>query len=255
MSDQTPFEVREKPKKRDPGSAWFGIALIFLGIIFFAQQFGNFKFYNWWAIFILIPAFSSFGTAYSMWQKSGKFHIGVWTTLYGGLFPLMVALMFLFDLDWGDYWPIFVIIPGFGTMISGLPFPRPEDVKVPTALLRHRPWPFFIGLSALLLGITFLGRNLGWYDLATLIPFDNWWGVFVLIAALGGLVTGILLLIERHSLILVAINFAGAAAVGMVGIIAVYELDWNLMEMVGPLILILVGLGLMVGFGSRKGPE
>jgi len=255
MSDQTPFEVREKPKKRDPGSAWFGIALIFLGIIFFAQQFGNFKFYNWWAVFILIPAFSAFGGAFRMWQKSGKFHIGVWSTLYGGLFPLLVALMFLFDLDWGKYWPLFVIVPGFGTLISGLPFPRPEDVKVPTALLRHRPWPFFIGLSALLLGITFLGKNLELFDLTTLVPFDNWWGVFVLIAALGGLATAILLLIGQHSWILVAINLAGAAAVGTVGIIALYELDWNLMEMVGPVILILVGLGLMVGFGSRKGPE
>ena len=54
-------------------------------------------------------------------------------------------------------------------------------------------------------------------------------GVPLAIAAIGGLVTGILLLVGQHSLILVAINFAGAAAIGMVGIIAVYELDWNLM--------------------------
>ena len=90
---------------------------------------------------------------------------------------MMVALMFLFDFDWRTYWPIFVIVPGIGTMISGLPFSRPEDVKVPAALLRHRPWPFFIGLSATLLGITFLGRRLELFDLTQLLPFENWWGV------------------------------------------------------------------------------
>jgi hypothetical protein len=255
MSSETPFSEEKKSKKSDPGSAWFGLFLIVLGIIFLAQQFGDFELHNWWAIFILIPAFSAFGSSFRMWQKSGQFHFGVWSTFYGGLFPLMVALMFFFDLDWGDYWPIFVILPGFGTMISGLPFARPEDVKVPTALLRHRPWPFFIGLSALLLGITFLGRNLDLYDATTLIPFENWWGIFILIAAMGGLITGLLLLFGQHSWILVVINFAGAAAVGLAGVIAVFDMDWNLMNMITPVILILIGIGLLVGFGKRKGPE
>ncbi|MEJ2510567.1 MAG: hypothetical protein P8Y72_03115, partial [Anaerolineales bacterium] len=138
---------------------------------------------------------------------------------------------------------------------SGLPFPRPEDIKVPTALLRHRPWPFFIGLSALLLGITFLGRNLDLFDATSLVPFENWWGVFILIAALGGLFTGLLLIIGRHSWILIVVNLAGAAAVGLAGVIAIFELDWGLMDMVTPVILILIGVGLLVGFGRRKGPE
>lgn len=254
MSSETPLREEKKAKRRDPGSAWFGMALITLGIIFFAQQLGDFRLNNWWAIFILIPAFSAFGTSFNMWRKSGQFHFGVWSTFYGGLFPLMVALMFFFNLDWGKYWPVFVILPGFGTMLSGLPFPRPEDIKVPTALLRHRPWPFFIGLSALLLGITFLGRNLDLFDTTSLIPFENWWGVFILIAAFGGLVTAVLLIIGQHSWILVGVNLAGGAAVGMAGLIAIFEWDWNLMEMVMPVILILIGIGLLVGFGSRKGP-
>ncbi|HKJ26002.1 MAG TPA: hypothetical protein VJ965_00065, partial [Anaerolineales bacterium] len=158
-------ELQPKQKKSDPGSAWVGIVLVLLGIIFFAQQIGDFTFHNWWALFILIPFFSSIGTAFSMWRRDGRFHIGVWSTLYGGLMPLLVALIFLFDLSWGLYWPVFVIVPGIGVMISGLPFPRPDDVKVPTALLKHRAWPFFIGLSATLLGIIFLGRNLDLYDL------------------------------------------------------------------------------------------
>jgi hypothetical protein len=255
MSSQTPLQEEKKSKKSNPGSGWFGLVLIVLGIIFFAQQIGNFEFTNWWAVFILIPAFSAFGSSFRMWQRDGRFHFGVWSAFYGGLFPLMVALMFFFNLDWGKYWPVFVILPGFGTMISGLPFPRPEDIKVPTALLRHRPWPFFIGLSALLLGITFLGRNLDLFDATSLVPFENWWGVFILIAALGGLFTGLLLIIGQHSWILIVVNLAGAAAVGLAGVIAIFELDWGLMDMVTPVILILIGVGLLVGFGRQKGPE
>jgi len=255
MSNENEFEEVKRPKRRDSGSAWFGVALIILGIIFLAQRFGNFEFTNWWAVFILIPAFSAFGSSISMWQRDRRFHIGVWSAFYGGLFPLAVAMMFFFNLDWGNYWPVFVILPGFGTMISGLPFPRPEDVKEPTALLRHRPWPFFIGLAALLLGITFLGRNLDLFDATSLIPFENWWGVFVLIAALGGVFTAVLLLAGQHSWILVLINLGGATAVGLVGLIAIFELDWNMMNMVTPIILILIGIGLLVGFGSRKGPD
>jgi hypothetical protein len=244
-----------KNRKDDSSSIWLGVVLILVGIVFFAQRFGNFELHNWWALFILIPAFSSFGSAVSMWYRDRKFHIGVWSTLYGGVFPLLVALMFLFDFDWGLYWPLFVIVGGFGMMISGLPFPRPKDVKVPTALLKHRAWPFFIGLSATLLGVTFLGRSLDLYDLTTIIPFEHWWGVFILIAALGGVFTGLALLVGGHSFWLAMINFAGAFAAGMAGVVAVLNLDWRLMNMVTPAILILAGLALLVGFGSKKGPD
>ena len=251
MSD----DISKNHGNDDSSSVWVGVVLILVGAVFLAQQFGSFSLDNWWALFILIPAFSAFASAITMWRKDKKFHVGVWSTLYGGLFPLLVALMFLFELEWGLYWPVFVIVPGIGMMISGLPFPRPADVKVPSALLKHRAWPFFIGLSATLLGFTFLGRNLDLYDLTTLIPFEQWWGIFILIPAFGGLFTGLSLLLGRHSIWLVIINFAGAFAVGMAGVVAILELDWKLMNMVTPVVLILAGLALLVGFGDKKGPE
>jgi len=241
-----------RERRRDGSPGWLGFILIILGFIFLAQQFGNFSFDNWWALFILIPALSAFGSGFSMWQRDGKFHYGVFSTFYGGMFPLLVALMFMFNLDWGDYWPLFVILGGFGTMLSGLSFARPEEVKVPQALIRHRPWPFFIGLAALLLGLTFLGRNLGIYDLTAYIPFDNWWGVFVLIASLGGFGTALLLYLGRNANILMLTSLAGGAIVALVGIIAILDLNWELMNLVTPIILILAGLGLLFGLGRRS---
>lgn len=241
----------ESPKPSSNDFPWVGVVLVLLGIFFLAQQFGDFSFDNWWALFILIPALSAFGSAFGIWRKAGRFNFGVWSTFYGGLFPLVVALIFLFDFDWGDYWPVFVMLGGIGMFVSGLPFRRPEDENAPLALLLHRPWAIFVGLSALLLGFIFLRMNLG-YDQFPYINFENWWGVFILIPALGGLVTATLLAVGGHSIILVLVNLGLAAVVTLTGMIAVLNLDWELMNMTTPMLLILVGVGLLVGFGGKK---
>ena len=36
----------------------------------------------------------------------------------GGLFILAVALIFLLDLDWGDVWPIFIILAGLAALVT-----------------------------------------------------------------------------------------------------------------------------------------
>jgi len=257
MNSETPSNQPENLPTNEQNNKpnefpWVGVILILLGIIFLAQQFGNFSFHNWWALFILIPAFSAFGSAYGLWRKAGRFTFGVWSTFYGGLFPLVVALIFLFDLEWGDYWPVFVILGGFGMFGSGLPGQRSDDDNVPEALLLHRSWAIFVGLGATLLGFTFLGQNLNLIEGLPFLDIQNWWGVFILLAALGGLVTGALLAVGGHSIVLVLVNFGLAAVVALTGMIAILNLEWRLMNMTAPLILILVGIGLLVGFGGEK---
>jgi hypothetical protein len=257
MSSELPTnqDVDPQKPKQSRGSIWFPIVLIVLGLILLGQQIGDFSFDNWWALFILIPALSAFGSAFGIWQRVGRFTFAVWSTFYGGLFPLLVALIFLFNLDWEDYWPLFIILAGFGMMISGLPFKRPKDEKIPGALLLHRPWMIFLGLSGTLLGITFLGFNLDVIQSFPIIDFENWWGIFIIIPALGGLITAFLLLMGRHSILLVVLNLAASALITFTGIVAIYSLDWNLLRMVGPTILILVGIWLIVSFGFRKGQD
>ena len=36
----------------------------------------------------------------------------------GGLAPLLVAIIFLFDLDWGRVWPPFLILGGIAMLLS-----------------------------------------------------------------------------------------------------------------------------------------
>lgn len=233
--------MSSKPKK--PSQNLTGaFVLIALGIYFFLQQLGILSFKNWWALFILIPVFGAVGSAVAIWNRAGRLSYAGWTALYGGAFPLAVALIFLLDLDWGIYWPIFIILGGFGAVLNSLPFPQADDVSIPESLLFHRGWSFFIGIGALVLGFGFLGLNLAWFESVPFIPFEQWWGVPVLIAALGGLFTAGRLLFAGKSFWLAGINLVFALAAGLVGVIAIFNLDWSVMNYVTPVVLILVGV-------------
>jgi len=103
------------------GDNWiWGIALIVLGGLFLLQNLTPFRFINWWAIFILIPAAGSFVSAWRKYQTAGRFSSGVRNSLFGGLIFSVVAAMFLFNLDLGQFWPVFVIAAGLAVMANAL---------------------------------------------------------------------------------------------------------------------------------------
>ena len=244
--------VDSHTRSRSSGGPWFAIVLIVLGVVLLLQRVGDFSFDNWWALFILIPVLSAFASAFEIWRRAGRFTFAVWSTFYGGLFPLLVAVLFLFNMDWGKYWPLFIILGGFGTLVGGLPFPRPEDAHTPRALLCHQGWMVSIGLAGTLLGAAFLALNLEWVESLPFLDLGNWLGVLILIAAVGGLITAGLLWAGRHSALLVVINLAVAALVAFTGVVALLSLDWNLVSIAAAVIAILAGLALIAGVGVRK---
>jgi len=113
-------ESAESSGRRNP--AWLGGAvLIILGIVFLVRNLTGFSINNWWAIFILIPAVGSLATAWRIYQSNGgRFTPAARGPLIGGLILLTVASVFLFDLDWGAIWPVFLIIIGVGTLFTSL---------------------------------------------------------------------------------------------------------------------------------------
>jgi hypothetical protein len=254
-SDNSTNDQQSRRSRRSSGSFWFPVALIVMGVIFLLQQMTDFKLYNWWALFILIPALSAFGGAFALWQRSGRFSFAVWSTFFGGLFPLAVALIFLLDLPWSNYWPVMVILGGISMMNSGFIGSKPQEVKISKSLLSHRPWSFFIGLGGTLLGVGFLGKTLGFFDPVAMLNLENWWAVTIMVAGLGGLVTAALLLGGGRSVILALINLVAGILVGFVGFVAIKELDWELLNLIFPILLILAGLGVIVGFGARRKQE
>ena len=106
---------------RRKNTAWIGGAvLIVIGIVFLLQNISGIDLGNWWALFILIPALGSLATAWRIYQIHGRLTSAARGPLVGGFILLLVATIFLFNLDWGKVWPLFLIIAGLGALATSL---------------------------------------------------------------------------------------------------------------------------------------
>lgn len=117
MDDLKKAEQKAVSKSRSDMTG--GLIMIGVGVVFLAMQFGNFQLDNWWALFILIPVVASWGSALQQTQAAGHVTNGAIRTFMGALFPLFVAVIFLFNLDWGRVWPGFIIIAGLNALATG----------------------------------------------------------------------------------------------------------------------------------------
>lgn len=117
MSELPPAE---RPNDNRSGNWLIALVLIAIGAIFLLQNLGVlnvFFIHNWWALFILLGTAGAWGTAWRIYQSNGRRVTPQVTGAFiGGLFPLAVALIFLFNLNWGNIWPIFLIIAGLAVL-------------------------------------------------------------------------------------------------------------------------------------------
>ena len=114
--------MREEREPRRLGwpAEWIGgVTLILLGGIFLLQNNRLIAFDNWWALFVMIPAVILAGMAWSLYRADG-WGPPVIGPLVGALATAAVAILLLFDLDWGRLWPVFLIIAGIAGMIRVL---------------------------------------------------------------------------------------------------------------------------------------
>ena len=112
-------EPEASPRSSAQHSNWGGgLALIVIGLIFLFANITDVRFDNWWAFFILIPAFSNLGQAVRNYQRNGRLTHSGRSALTGGLIISLVASVFLFNLDWGFIWPFFLIIGGMSALIG-----------------------------------------------------------------------------------------------------------------------------------------
>jgi len=115
------WEARQA-RRHFGGYSWAGGAiLILLGLIFLFQNLGALQFTNWWALFILIPAIGSFGNAWNVYQSNGgRLTAAARGSLIGGFVLVLIALAFLFSLNVGIYWPIFLILGGLALLVNAV---------------------------------------------------------------------------------------------------------------------------------------
>lgn len=109
----------DEAENDDRHGAWMGgLILIAIGSYFLLSNLTGFQLNNWWALFILIPAFGVLGKGFSSYRQAGRMTSEAWGEFAGGSIMLLIASAFLFGLNWGLIWPFFLIIGGIGAIFG-----------------------------------------------------------------------------------------------------------------------------------------
>jgi hypothetical protein len=94
------------------------VVLILIGVVFLLRNyFPEYALDNWWALFILLPAMSSFTRAVEIYRKDG-FNRSARSSVFWGLFFTLLSASFLFSLNFGLIWPAFLIIGGLAMLLG-----------------------------------------------------------------------------------------------------------------------------------------
>lgn len=101
-------------------SGWvLGLVLIAVGGVFLLQNAGlPVLVGNWWALFILIPAIGALAAAWTLYRQNGELTRPAVGLITGGLVPLTIALIFLFNY-FGSAWPVLLVVLGAGMLLRG----------------------------------------------------------------------------------------------------------------------------------------
>jgi hypothetical protein len=100
---------------------WIGGAiLILLGVVFLLQNMGIRFLANWWALFILIPAFWAYVAAWDIYQDKTRLTPGGASALTVGILLTILAVVFLLNLDVGLFWPVILIVGGLALLAPAL---------------------------------------------------------------------------------------------------------------------------------------
>jgi hypothetical protein len=98
----------------------WGFILILMGGFFLLRNYTGIELDNWWALFILFPAVSSFTSAYNAYRSSGTIDKQVRSGAFWGLFFVLLSASFLLSLDFGLIWPVFLILGGIAMLLGGV---------------------------------------------------------------------------------------------------------------------------------------
>lgn len=111
--------MTKKAKGNRSSGLVLGGVLILIGALFLARNLTDLDLtgWNWWALFILIPAVGSLAKAWRVYQAHGRLTPATRGPVVGGFVLLLVTTILLFDLDWGTMWPLFLIIIGLGALV------------------------------------------------------------------------------------------------------------------------------------------
>ena len=113
----TPSSTPSRHAGRHTG--WFfGILMILLGVVFLLQNLGIPFLMNWWALFILIPAYGAYVAAWNNFRDHDRLTRGGAGSLIAGILFTILALVFLLNLDFGMFWPVLLLAGGTALLVT-----------------------------------------------------------------------------------------------------------------------------------------
>lgn len=122
----TAISSKTGPSKADSSkmssSGWaLGLAVAIIGGLLLAKNLGVdlffLDFHNWWAFFILFAALGPLQLAYRCYKREGV-SAAMFNALVTASSIVFIALIFLLDLSFGTWWPVFIIIGGLYMMTN-----------------------------------------------------------------------------------------------------------------------------------------
>ena len=114
--DQNLCDNTRRHHRSDTPPWVLGGVFIMIGVFLLLRNLTGMGMGNWWALFILIPAFTAFAHAWRLYQAQGRFTEAVGGGLIGGTVLLFVFGMLFFGWNWGTMWPVLLILAGIGTL-------------------------------------------------------------------------------------------------------------------------------------------
>lgn len=109
------------------------LLVVAVGVIFLCGNLGlRIPFFDWangWAWFILLGAAWPLSEAWERYRAVGTLDGVVAQSLLSALAIAIVAMIFILDLAWGTWWPLFVIYGGLCMLVRGPRRRRGEQPK------------------------------------------------------------------------------------------------------------------------------
>ena len=115
-------EMRAQRRAWRGNNSWaIGAVFILIGVLLMLQNVGALSLRNWWALFILIPAFGSLAAAWRIFENNGALVSPmVIGPLFTGLILFAITAAFLFELNWGLLGPVLLILLGVSALLGAL---------------------------------------------------------------------------------------------------------------------------------------
>ena len=242
---------KEKEEARSTGygqSIFWGMVLIIVGAILILQRTNMLGTdFNWWALFIFIPAFGALSTTWNILLKKRRITSGVRSSFGSFVTIGTLATMFLFDMDWSIWWPLMMIAPGFSIFLNGF---VDRKSKAGTAGHWFGRMGWWIGISVIGLGAAFLGQNLRLFSMVEVTGFRHWWALFLLLPGVTFLLHALITVVITHRFPFGSVTqiITGVASLS-VAVVALFELEWSLIT---PVAAVGAGIAIILSEMLRK---